>query len=532
MIWKKLIFLLTTVFPEAFSFRSRKNSMLKSIVFSSQDDTVDKELLHKQLKAYWMCRGSTTTIPTRFNMCPQTFDGWGCWEATPGGTVANIPCSSITNTHNTNNATWWCTPKHQWAKKAGKYLGDYSACSMKIVTDKHADTLARILHQMAYLEESPYASTAVKHIFETCVNDVLMRSQPKELYCHGVFDGWGCWNITKAGEVAFQPCPSFVPGFSPDRLAYKFCQKDGSWFQHPVTNKTWSNYTTCVDREDLKFRQRINNLYIGGYSVSVVALILSLIIFFYFKSLRCTRVTIHKNLFISFVVNNIMWIIWYIEVVQRPQVVLENGPACQVLHVIVRYFLVCNYLWMFCEGLYLHTLLVVAFVAEKKIMTWFYVLGWGTPMILIIVYTAVRSYQSRDTNFCWIEDSHYEWILSGPVCISMLLNFVFLINIVRVLVTKLRAVNSTDSHQIRKAVRATLILIPLLGLHYFVTPFRPEPRSPGEAVYEPISAIVTSFQGLSVAILFCFFNGEVMNILRRFVRQHLNVYHFDTPVQL
>jgi len=46
----------------------------------------------------------------------------------------------------------------------------------------------------------------------------------------------------------------------------------------------------------------------------------------------------------------------------------------------------------------------------------------------------------------------------------------------------------------RKAVRATLILIPLLGLQYVLTPFRPPPGSPGEAVYEILAAIFTSFQ--------------------------------------
>lgn len=50
---------------------------------------------------------------------------------------------------------------------------------------------------------------------------------------------------------------------------------------------------------------------------------------------------------------------------------------CQILHVLVHYFLVSNYLWMFCEGLYLHTLLVVAFVAEEKLLKWFYLIGWG-----------------------------------------------------------------------------------------------------------------------------------------------------------
>jgi len=46
----------------------------------------------------------------------------------------------------------------------------------------------------------------------------------------------------------------------------------------------------------------------------------------------------------------------------------------------------------------------------------------------------------------------------------------------------------------RKAVRATLILIPLLGLQFVLTPFRPETKSTAESVYEIVSAIVTSLQ--------------------------------------
>ncbi|KAK4023994.1 hypothetical protein OUZ56_009385 [Daphnia magna] len=41
---------------------------------------------------------------------------------------------------------------------------------------------------------------------------------------------------------------------------------------------------------------------------------------------------------------------------------------------------------------------------------------------------------------------------------------------------------------------ATLILLPLLGLHYVVMPFRPEAGAPGEIAYQIVSAIFTSFQ--------------------------------------
>ncbi|RWS07702.1 calcitonin gene-related peptide type 1 receptor-like protein [Dinothrombium tinctorium] len=164
---------------------------------------------------------------------------------------------------------------------------------------------------------------------------------------------------------------------------------------------------------------------------------------------------------------------------------------------------------MFCEGLYLHTLLVIAFVSEEKILKWFYIIGWGLPLIFIALYASFRGASPSDTELCWIEDSKYLWWIYVPVCVSFMLNLFFLINIVRLLVTKLRAVNSPDTHQtstekkrvkaktllwLWKAVRATLILIPLLGLHYLITPFRPQPQSPGEAVYEVFAAIVTSLQ--------------------------------------
>lgn len=72
-----------------------------------------------------------------------------------------------------------------------------------------------------------------------------------------------------------------------------------------------------------------------------------------------------------------------------------------------------------------------------------------------------------------------------------------------------------NSNQNRKAVRATLILIPLLGLHYMLTPFRPDAKSEWEVIYEIIAAVCTSFQGLCVAMLFCFCNGEVINAIKK-----------------
>lgn len=51
--------------------------------------------------------------------------------------------------------------------------------------------------------------------------------------------------------------------------------------------------------------------------------------------------------------------------------------SCKILHFFHQYMMACNYFWMLCEGIYLHTLIVVAVFAEKQRMRWYYLLGWG-----------------------------------------------------------------------------------------------------------------------------------------------------------
>uniref|UniRef100_A0A1B6FEL9 G-protein coupled receptors family 2 profile 2 domain-containing protein n=1 Tax=Cuerna arida TaxID=1464854 RepID=A0A1B6FEL9_9HEMI len=355
-------------------------------------------------------------------------------------------------------------------------------------------------------------------------NEILnfTLSQPTEVsepYCPGVFDGWSCWPDTAAGLTAYTDCPEFITGFDPTRKAHKICTSNGTWYRHPESGLVWSNYTTCVNVDDLYWRQKINSIYETGYLISLVALLLSLFILSYFKSLRCPRITLHMNLFTSFAANNALWVMWYRLVVPYPEIVRSNGVSCQILHVVLHYFLLTNYSWMLAEGFYLHTLLVSAFISEERLVKWLTGLGWTLPGLFILVYTVLRLLFG-DIEQCWINESPYTNVLIVLVCFSMALNLVFLCNIVRVLLIKLRAgpshlANNRPSRTLLQALRATLLLLPLLGLHYLLTPFRPLPGHALERSYEVTSAITASFQGLCVATLFCFCNGEVIAQMKR-----------------
>ncbi|XP_049517539.1 calcitonin gene-related peptide type 1 receptor-like isoform X2 [Dermacentor silvarum] len=461
--------------------------------------------------------------------CNRTFDGWHCWPPTPAGAAAWAPCPDLLpgKVNFSAAAKYDCHFNGSWDGSTA----DYTSCTSSPTEPSEVVLLQRIAEDLG--DDMPWERNLHSGedgiveekigSFKDCLENVLLKPLPhsgfNESICPRTWDGWSCWNDTLPGHTAYAPCPQFVAGFVPYRQAHKVCTSNGTWFRHPITGYIWSNYTACVDTHDLQHGNLVNSLYVAGYTISLVALILSLIIFFSFSSLRCRRITIHKNLFTSFIVSNCCWILWYVQVVAGTHVIELNPTWCQALHVLTQYFLLCNYLWMFCEGLYLHRLLVLAFVDEDKAIKWFVLAGWGFPLLPTIAYAVTRGLDTEASRMCWVEhDVWYTYILSVPVCLSILLSLAFLVNILRVLVSKLRAVNSRDRESARKAVRATLILLPLLGLHYIVTPFRPE-RDRICLAYEIFSALVTSLQGLCVALLYCFFNEEVLATLRKALSQ-------------
>lgn len=93
----------------------------------------------------------------------------------------------------------------------------------------------------------------------------------------------------------------------------------------------------------------------------------------------------------------------------------------------------------------------------------------------------------------------------------LLINFVFLLNIIRVLILKLRRTNTSEMDQARKAVRAAIFLIPLLGITNILNMTEaPLDRTPFEfALWSYTTHFLTSFQGFFIATLYCFLNNEV-----------------------
>lgn len=72
-------------------------------------------------------------------------------------------------------------------------------------------------------------------------------------------------------------------------------------------------------------------------------------------------------------------------------------------------------------------------------------------------------------------------------------NLFFLLNIIRVLITKLRVTHQAESSLYMRAVRATLILIPLLGIQFVLLPYKPQNHWVVE-IYQYIMEILMHYQ--------------------------------------
>lgn len=135
--------------------------------------------------------------------------------------------------------------------------------------------------------------------------------------------------------------------------------------------------------------------------------------------------------------------------------------------------------------------------------------GWGFPFVVVMAWTVIHEQHSNTNNlFCWMPYSHglHLWILTIAMGIALILNVVVLLAIVIILIQKLQTENTAESKKIWKTVKATILLVPLLGVSNIPLFYEPEKQS---AYYMLISAILQHSQGIFIAVLYCFCNGEI-----------------------
>ncbi|XP_049916243.1 glucagon-like peptide 2 receptor isoform X2 [Epinephelus moara] len=385
--------------------------------------------------------------------------------------------------------------------------------------------------------------------WESC-NTTLATSTLSEtgIYCKGMFDMFVCWPHSSPGNVSV-PCPSYLPWISKEvsRKAHRECLENGRWRQRENSTEPWRDDSEC--KEDHYFKDKEKELLrqtalrvisVIGYSLSLFSLTLATLLMGMLRKLHCTRNYIHMNLFVSFILRAMAVIskeiILYIMYSKLPKDdpgwnSYSSSPIallCKLSKVCMEYFVACNYFWLLVEAIFLHMLLFTAVLTKRCLLKKYMLLGWGTPILFVTPWTVVKIlYENTE---CWsIVNRWFWWIIRGPITFSVLVIFFLFVKILMLLLSKLKAdqVKFTDYRY--SLARATLVLIPLLGIHEVVFTVLIDECVEGSSRYARnfINLTLSSFQGFLVAVLYCFANGEVQAELKKRWQLFLFTNHFQ-----
>eukprot|EP00064_Thunnus_orientalis_P008575 superscaffoldBa00001029_g8598 len=285
-------------------------------------------------------------------------------------------------------------------------------------------------------------------------------------------------------------------------MVYQECNASGQWV-------TTNNSTECDSNDtSQQYYGHIRIMYTVGYSLSLVALVLALGILIFFRKLHCMRNNIHMNLFASFILRALSILIkdalldanimskdlsrdqeqGFTRTSMPPVEMLVNSEvsgdlqtmvSCRIAVVMMQYSIMANSYWLLVEGIYLHNLLVITVFTERNYFKIYLCIGWGelarfcTPLIFVV-----------------------PWVISKYL------------------------------YENQELAKSTLTLIPLLGIHQvvfiFVTDESTETTIGLRLTKLFIDLFFSSFQGLLVAILYCFVNKEVQSeVLKNWKRWKL-----------
>ncbi|XP_076811181.1 secretin receptor-like isoform X1 [Clavelina lepadiformis] len=439
-------------------------------------------------------------------------------------------------------------------------------------TDYNYDSLT-ICSVKKYIEDSPISKITTQGLMclsalfeqrcEDMLNKTKSRFQENGTFCPGRFDGFMCWPHGRAHSLVEAPCPPGIPYGEDNLSGYQFCESNGEWYKKG--DETWSYWEDCnlytaesfvpistiVGDQELGFQNVCSVLQNVGFTVSLVCLVIALYIFIFFKKLRCTRNYIHICLMLSFILRYVVNLVTRVKDVyddygndndketfpENMKHLKENfdqycDPSGNVLSRaatcslpvnyittmgILYYAMTTNYFWLLIEGVYLQSLLTLGNLTSKYFPA-FVLFGWGGPILSVGLWL-VLVIAVEDP--CWTiysQPEQFSLVVQVPIILSIMINFVLFINIMRIICLKLRAKTMQKKDKIVRLALSTLALVTLLGTQHTVFFFLSVTLASLDVDIEVVGSIelvCISIQGAFTAILYCFRNSEVQTEVKK-----------------
>uniref|UniRef100_A0ABD2WMQ7 G-protein coupled receptors family 2 profile 2 domain-containing protein n=1 Tax=Trichogramma kaykai TaxID=54128 RepID=A0ABD2WMQ7_9HYME len=366
---------------------------------------------------------------------------------------------------------------------------------------------------------------------ETCVNSTTNESSQAaddDNYCPVFWDTLMCWPRSKAGTLVQQSCFAEFNGIKYDssQNASRLCQDNGSWSNS-------SNYSQCrelklVSPESENSVEMTTHLYLFGYCLSLLTLLIAVSFYHRFREMRCLRNIIHMNLMYTYILADLLWCLNTVsQLFMGP-----NVPLCVAFFSLYHYFQLTNFFWMFVEGLYLWLLVVRPLSGTDCLTLRLCVcIGWIFPLSVMLCWASAKYIDGDQvaegiqaaalTSHCsWmLPHPIYDYIYEVPALVALAFNVLFL-----VLITKLQTINNEHLHQSKKAAKALLVLLPLLGVTYVLVLFGPT----NFPAFDYLRAVLLSTQGFWVALFYGFLSCEVRNAMKTHYTRWLQRQDLDS----
>uniref|UniRef100_A0A8C0UQ44 Adhesion G protein-coupled receptor D2 n=1 Tax=Cyanistes caeruleus TaxID=156563 RepID=A0A8C0UQ44_CYACU len=188
---------------------------------------------------------------------------------------------------------------------------------------------------------------------------------------------------------------------------------------------------------------------------------------------------------------------------------------CFMVTAFLHLFFMAAFSWMLVEGLLLWSKVVAVNMSEDRRMKFYYVTGWGLPVLIVGVTLATSFNKYVAANHCWLNvQTNIIWAFVGPVLFILAVNTFVLLRVVMVTVasarrrSKMLTPNSSLENQIGAQIWAMakpiLVLLPVLGLTWVC----------GVLVHLGIIwayvfTVLNSLQGLYIFLVYAIYNSEV-----------------------
>ncbi|XP_064406870.1 adhesion G protein-coupled receptor L3-like isoform X2 [Halichondria panicea] len=248
-----------------------------------------------------------------------------------------------------------------------------------------------------------------------------------------------------------------------------------------------------------------------GVSLSVLAMLATIVALVYLRSLWNMRNYIHINLCVSLILAQLMFV---------SGLTPHGGggvvdPGCRTAAVLMHYLFLVSFMWMLMEGVVLYLVLVKVFVKqhERKYIIGFTIISYGAPVLYMALciplgfalsglensygYQVINS--NTTTIVCWL-NSNTNFILTFivPVVVILLVNVGFFIMAIVIICRHQK--RQGKRQEVSSWLKSSVSLVTVMGLTWIT----------GVLVFDipalfPLAYIFTifvSFQGVAIFILF------------------------------